>query len=244
MEPYRSFEQICERGATAGFTTGLCGEWTKERFERLAALFEKKADRLIVADQKHTGKVLFVDDKDAGKGICRPYDGAPFDAMITDTPGLMLCVHTADCVPIAMLDPVRKAIGIVHSGWAGSSKRIAGKTVRNMAESFGSDPKDILCCIGPYNHVCCYEVGEDVREAFLSSFSKSECEDFFSKKETEGKYMLDMGKAIRLSLQQEGIRTENIFDTDRCTCHTTDLPSYRRTGDKKEQILSFIMLPV
>ena len=186
--------------------------------------------------------VYVAGNEDAGCGTVRPQKDRFYDAIITDQPGLMLCVHTADCVPLVLLDPVNKAVGIAHSGWVGSSKRIAGKTVRKMSETYGSDPGSIICCMGPYNHLCCYEVGEDVLDSFKISFSENECEKLFVKKEGEEKYMLDLGLAVSMSLSQEGVIRENIYDAGHCTYHTEEFSSWRRTHNKKHQILTYIMI--
>ncbi len=243
MDLLRQFDNVCRSGvAVAGYTSGLCGEWTKERFQILAEQVNVDCSMMIMANQHHTDKVSVKGTEDAGYGILTPHDDEYADAMITKQEGLMLCVHTADCVPIVLLDPVKKVVGVVHSGWMGSSKRIAGKTVRKMAEEYGCNPADIICEIGPYNHSCCYEVGEDVLECFRDSFSEIECEMFFKKKNDEGKYMLDLGRAVSLSLHQEGVQPQNIHDEGHCTYHTTTFSSWRRTGDKKKQILTYIML--
>ena len=239
----RRFEEICNtEAAISGYTSGLCGEWTKERFECLANQLNIESSKMIMANQHHTDKVSVVGVKDAGYGIIRPHDDNYSDAMITDQTGLMLCVHTADCVPVVLLDPVKRVVGIVHSGWVGSSKRIAGKTVRKMVEEYKSKPEDIICAMGPYNHSCCYEVGEDVFERFRESFSDRECEMLFKKKSDKDKYMLDLGSAVSLSLHQEGVKLENIYDEGCCTYHTTTFSSWRRTGERKKQMLTYIML--
>ena len=239
----RKFDEIYDtKVAIAGYTSGLCGEWTKERFECLSEQFNIERSMMIMANQHHTDKVSVMGVKDAGYGIIRPHDDEYSDAMITAQTGLMLCIHTADCVPVVLLDTVKKAAGIVHSGWVGSSKRIAGKTVRKMVDEYQSRPEDIICMMGPYNHSCCYEVGEDVLERFRESFSKTECEMFFKKKNDREKYLLDLGGAISLSLQQEGVKVGNIYDEGLCTYHTSAFSSWRRTGDKKKQMLTYIML--
>ena len=243
MDLFRQFKMIHNtKSAIAGYTSGLCGEWTEERFGRLADQLNVKTSIMIMANQHHTDKVSVVGMADAGYGVIRPHDGDYFDAMITDQTGVMLCVHTADCVPVVLLDPVKKVVGIAHSGWVGTSKRIAGNTVRKMVHEYKSKPEDIICAMGPYNHACCYEVGADVLEHFRESFSDIECELFFKKKNDKGKYMLDLGGAISLSLQQEGVKQENIYDEDCCTYHTSTFSSWRRTGDKKKQIVTYIML--
>lgn len=239
----RRFDAICDtQAAIAGYTSGLCGEWTKERFECLSKQLNIECDKMIMANQHHTDKVRVVGKKDAGYGIIRPHDEDYADAMITTQTGLMLCVHTADCVPVVLLDPVKKAVGVVHSGWVGSSKRIAGKTVRKMVDEYKSRPEDIICMMGPYNHFCCYEVGEDVLECFKESFSEIECEMLFKKKNGQEKYMLDLGRAVSLSLHQEGVKMENIYDEDCCSYHTSTFSSWRRSGDKKKQMLTYIVL--
>ena len=243
MDLFRQFEMVCNtKAAIAGYTSGLCGQWTEERFARLAAQLTIEPSGMIMANQKHTDKVSVVGTADAGCGVIRPHSDDYFDAMITDQTGLMLCVHTADCVPVVLLDPVKRVAGIAHSGWVGTSKCIAAKTVRKMVEEYKCRPEDIICAMGPYNHACCYEVGEDVLDRFRESFSDRECELLFKKKNDTGKYMLDLGSAISLSLHREGVKQENIYDEGCCTYHTTTFSSWRRTGDKKKQMLTYIML--
>lgn len=243
MDLLRQFDKVCNTGiAIAGYTSGLCGEWTEERFQRVSALLNIDTSGMVMANQKHTDKIRVIGIEDAGYGVIRSHADDYADAMITDQAGIMLCVHTADCVPVVLLDTVKKVVGIAHSGWAGTAKRIAGKTVRKMVEEYHCKPENIICGIGPYNHSCCYEVGEDVLECFREAFSNSECEMFFKKKNEEGKYLLDLGAAISLSLHQEGVKPESIYDEGHCTYHTTTFSSWRRTGDKKKQILTYIML--
>lgn len=231
-----NFNEINNIGiAVAGYTSGLCGEWTPERFEIFARELEVERKNIIVANEKHTDKVRIINDN-------LIYDDEDyFDAMITDKKGIALCVHTADCVPIVFLDPVKKVIAIAHSGWVGSSKKIAGKTVAKMIREFNCSPEKIICCLGPYNHSCCYEVGGDVLEKFRENFSEDECKKLFAKKNNE-KYMLDLGLAVSMSLISEGVSGKNIFDSGHCTFHTDEFSSWRRTGDYKNQILTYIMM--
>ena len=243
MDLLRQFEKICNtKAAVAGYTSGLCGEWTEERFKCLANQLNIEQSMMIMANQHHTDKVRVMEVEDVGYGILRPHDDYYSDAMITARAGIMLCIHTADCVPVVLLDPVKRVVGIVHSGWVGSSKRIAGKTVRKMVDEYKCRPKDMICAMGPYNHSCCYEVGEDVLERFRESFSDAECEMLFKKKNDKEKYMLDLGSAVSLSLCQEGVDPENIYDEGCCTYHTTTFSSWRRTGERKKQMLTYIML--
>lgn len=243
MDFIRHFAGIDATGlAFSGYTSGLCGEWTPERFETLAALLGIDRSQIVLAYERHSDRVYVAEAKDAGRGVVRAHDGTPFDAIITKEKGLALCIKTADCVPIVLLDPVKGAAGIVHSGWVGSSKHIAGKTVKKMAEVFGSVPDDILCFMGPYNHACCYEVGEDVRLRFSEAFSEEECGKLFHKKDAAGKYLLDLGSAVSFSLLREGVSPAHIYDSGYCTFHTSTFSSWRRTRNEKEQMLTYIML--
>ena len=239
----RNFEEINKtKTAIAGYTSGLCGEWTKERFQKLADLLEIESSKIIVANEKHTDKIFAAKNLKDLKNLNQNFSEY-FDAMITNEKGFLLCVHTADCVPVALLDPVKKIIGIVHSGWRGSAKKIAGKTVRKMIEEYKSDPENIICSIGPYNRSCCYEVGGDVLENFRENFSENECGKFFQKKDKDNeKFMLDLGTAVKISLCQEGINSANIYDSGHCTFHNLDFSSWRRTRDAKKQMITYIML--
>jgi len=88
------------------------------------------------------------------------------DALMTSVPGLLLVVRTADCLPVLLADPERRAVAAVHCGWRGTQKRILERTVRAMGRAYGSKPGDLLAALGPCIGPACYEVGPEVREAF------------------------------------------------------------------------------
>ena len=97
MDLLRQFDEICKTDiAMAGFTSGLCGEWTEERFQCLAKQLHIDCSRMVYANQQHTDKVNVIEMIDGGYGIIKPHDDNYADAMITAQPGLMLCIHTAD----------------------------------------------------------------------------------------------------------------------------------------------------
>lgn len=93
------------------------------------------------------------------------------DGLITDTPGLVIAVQAADCIPIIVVDRKRHAVGVFHAGWRGTAKRIVEKGVGEMQKHFGSDPQNMVAAIGPGIQSCCYEVGEEVRRQFESQFA-------------------------------------------------------------------------
>ena len=100
-----------------------------------------------------------------------PTPGQAGDGMLTRRPGRLLAIRTADCCPILIADVRRRAVAAVHAGWRGTLARIAEKAVGEMRRQFGSEPADLRAALGPSIRACCYEVGDEIREHFRSSFS-------------------------------------------------------------------------
>src|SRR5690242_2458808 len=93
------------------------------------------------------------------------------DGLITATPGLLLAVLTADCLPVIIADPKHRAVGVFHAGWRGTAKRIVEKGVGEMRKHLASVPARLRAAIGPGIRSCCYQVGEEVRNTFDAQFS-------------------------------------------------------------------------
>lgn len=105
-------------------------------------------------------------------GVTRATPPSPTgDAQLTRTPGLLLAVQTADCLPILLVDRERRAVAAVHAGWRGTLKRIVAKTLGRMRMAFGTRPKDVVAALGPGIGRCCYEVGAEVVQAFAGQFA-------------------------------------------------------------------------
>jgi purine-nucleoside/S-methyl-5'-thioadenosine phosphorylase / adenosine deaminase len=124
-------------------------------------------ERLVTLGQVHGAEVLRVSAHDAGIGA-RPGSGrlGLADALITDEPGVGLMTLHADCLPILLVDPERPAIAAIHAGWRGTVADVAGATVQAMGAAFGTDPTALLAFVGPGIGGCCYEVGEEVANAW------------------------------------------------------------------------------
>src|SRR5205807_6118440 len=88
------------------------------------------------------------------------------DALVSDLDGVLIGVKTADCVPVLMGDPVRRAFAAVHAGWRGTAQSIVAKAVARMNEIYGTRPGDLVCAIGPAACSANYEVGTEVMDAF------------------------------------------------------------------------------
>ena len=178
--------------------------------------------------QKHTSHILKVDASMGGMGVVRKAPEPAADGLITDLPGMVLCVITADCVPVTLVDPVRKTVGIVHSGWKGTASEISARALQMMTEEYGTDPSDVIISVGP--HICgkCYEVGAELIPRFEENFSPEDVKSFFIPK-SNGKYLLDMSRAILCSLLKEGVSEKKVHVSPLCTYEDSNLYSYRRS---------------
>lgn len=162
------------------------------------------------------------------------------DALISDIPGIVLTISTADCVPVLLFDPVRPAIAAIHAGWRGSLSTLVQKTVRVMGNVFGSNPAHLSAGIGPAIGPCCYEVGREVWEAVEQTFpygASLVCH-------THGeKAKLDLPNCNRMQLSDVGIPAHQIYCLDRCTaCHDEDFYSYRRDRCIAGSLLSGLVI--
>lgn len=213
-----------------------------ENYRRMAAALNMRVEDMVLSDQTHTTNVRVITEEDRGKGILKPQDYSDVDGMITNVPGIVLVTSYADCVPLYFVDPVRKAIGLSHSGWKGTVGHIGQKTVWKMHEVYGSEPKDIVAAIGPSICQSCYEVSDDVAEAFRANFTADEAEDILLDK-GNGKYQLDLWKANWYVLTDAGILPEHLSVTDLCTaCHPDLLWSHRKTNGQRGGLSAFLSL--
>jgi YfiH family protein len=169
-------------------------------------------DRLALLKQVHSARVL----RASSPGII-----GEGDALITDSPGLMIAVRTADCIPILMADRRRKIVAAVHAGWRGTVSRVAVAALGEM----GSKPEDVVIVIGPGIGVCCYEVGSEVARHFGSAERRN----------------IDLAAANRQQLIAEGVPAANITDLRECTkCLPERYHSFRRDGAAAGRMISAI----
>ena len=211
-----------------------------ENYRRMAAALNMRVEDMVLSDQTHTTNVRVVTEEDRGKGILKPQDYSDVDGMITNVPGIVLVTSYADCVPLYFVDPGRKAIGLSHSGWKGTVGHIGQKTVWKMHEVYGSEPKDIVAAIGPSICQSCYEISDDVAEAFRANFTADEAADILLEK-GNGKYQLDLWKANEIVLLEAGIQKEKLQITDICTrCNPEYLFSHRIMGNERGNLAAFL----
>jgi YfiH family protein len=182
------------------------------------------------------------------------------DGVITATPGLLIAIQTADCLPVILVDAKRHVIGVFHAGWRGTVKRIVEKGVGEMQRCFGSRPRDLKAAIGPGIRGCCYEVGEEVRIKFESQFEYG-ASLFHEVKESDPvrekypllfltarapghsdlpkKIFLDLVEANGRQLLDAGVLKKNIEASPLCTaCHPDLLFSYRAGHGKTGRLMA------
>jgi hypothetical protein len=149
------------------------------------------------------------------------------DALVTREPHVLVGVKTADCVPILLGDARRNAVAAIHAGWRGTLASIVARALERMHREYNTRPEDIRAAIGPSALACCYEVGEEVVEAFRSCFAH-EADELLTPTR-EGHARIDLQRANRNQLIAEGVPPARIHLAPLCTMCRTDLFfSYRR----------------
>ncbi len=222
------------------FTRGDETASVSENYCRIGRVLDCPPERMVASHQTHTTNIRLVTEADCGKGIVRERDYEDVDGLITDCSEVCLVTYYADCVPLYFVDPVRRAIGLAHSGWKGTVHSMGECMVRRMQESFGSKPSDLIAAIGPSICRDCYEVSEDVALEFAAQFEGTEV---VTPGRTDGKYQLDLWLANRLILMRAGIPEEQISVTDICTCHNPDyLFSHRASHGKRGNLAAFLYI--
>ena len=198
--------------------------------------------------------------------VAAPAADAPkADALATCTPGLLLGVQTADCVPILLADTRQRAVAAIHAGWRGTLARIVVKALGRMRMEFGTRPRDVVAALGPAIGRCCYEVGPEVAQAFAAQFRAAA--DWFDGPFDQlahgeeplwlpwltmmppghvpplPRVQLDLRAANRWQLADAGVLENKIVMSDLCTaCRTDLLFSYRREGAKTGRMMGAIAL--
>ncbi len=215
-----------------------------ENYERISAGIGIDPRSIVVSKQVHKTNLRLVTEKDRGKGLYLPRDYDEIDGLITNQPGITLVTKYADCVPLFLVDTRNKAIGLTHSGWRGTVKKIGKLTVEEMKEQFGTEPEDLVAVIGPSICSDCYEVGEEVAQAFQDAFTETGYNmDTILSRNDSGRYQLNLWEANRSIFREAGLREERIHVSGVCTsCHSDWLFSHRKTNGKRGSLAAFLAL--
>lgn len=208
-----------------------------ENYRRLGRAVGFTPEDTVFAKQIHTDVVAAVTEKDRGEGLFTEVTEAR-DALVTNVPGVALTVFTADCCPVLLYDPVKKAIGAAHAGWRGTALGIVKKTVEAMTAHYGCDPADLYAAIGPCLSHCCFETDADVPQAMLAALGDRAKAAIT----THGaKFHVDNKRINQIWLERAGVR--NIFVAPHCTaCEPERFWSHRVTRGDRGSLANIIML--
>jgi YfiH family protein len=225
-----------------------------------AAAEGKEILGLVTLRQIHSSLIRRVSASDVGRaGMPAVQKG---DGLMTDEPGVLLGIQTADCVPVLVADRKNRAVAAFHAGWRGTLARIVENGVGRMRLEFGSKPEDLIASVGPAIGACCYAVGEEVREQFESQFiyAGELFREVYDSDPVKTKYPmlfltarapghsdigpamhLDLAEANRRQLLAAGLKKSAIFLTGQCTgCHTDRFFSHRTERGFTGRMMSVI----
>jgi polyphenol oxidase len=175
------------------------------RFDRLATLKQVHSADCIAAEGR-TGIL--------GEG----------DALLENTPGAVVAVKTADCIPLLLVDEAHRAVAAVHAGWRGTSAHIARGAVEAMRTRFGTAPEELHAALGPGIGACCFEVGPEVAKRFGR----------------EGRVHIDLEAENRRQLLDAGVTGRRIYASNLCTmCGAGEFHSFRRDRERAGRMYSF-----
>ena len=197
-------------------------------------------DQLVMPRQSHTTHVAVIDQDFFAADIAQQEQLLnDIDALVTALPGICIGVNTADCVPIALADPTHGIIAIANAGWRGTVGRIAQRTVETMCR-LRATPADIHATMGASICVDCFEVGDEVPQAFeQAGFDMPE---IVRRNATTGKAHIDLWRANRQVLEAAGIPADHITLPTACSrCHSDRYFSARRLGIHSGRTFTAIM---
>lgn len=227
----------CE-SLNVGHTVGDDPVHLETNHARIYTRLGAQPESVVAGRQVHGNRVAVVSRADGGRVL----DAT--DALISNVPGVHLMLRFADCVPILLLAPEERAIGIAHAGWRGTLQKVAGQAVVAMERAYGCRADQIRAAIGPSIGPCCFEVGpkvvEEARRAFGDSPQK-ETRRLVSREQANGKAHLDLWLANALQLRELGVRS--IETAQVCTmCHADAYFSHRATGGRTGRFAALIGL--
>jgi hypothetical protein len=193
--------------------------WLVHGFGSKAADIPALFDSLATLKQIHSSECVFAEGRKGQLG-----EG---DALLENTPGAMVAVKTADCIPVLLVDEKHRAVAAVHAGWRGTVAGIVGRAITAMAQRFGTSPSGLYAAVGPGVGECCYEVGPEVARHFGR----------------EGKAHIDLAADNGRQLREAGVTPVRIFTAGLCTmCTPGEFHSYRRDRELAGRMFSFVGL--
>lgn len=226
-----------------GASVGDDPKAVEENRRRFFGTFDIQPSQVVRVKQVHGDGVLSVDRALVSRpGFPRLLldEGYTYDALVTNLPDLALVVSTADCLPLLIHDPVRRAAAAVHAGWRSTAKGIAARAIAAMAAAYGTDPGDCRVAIGPGIRGCCYEVDTAVTDAMRAALP-AWAEHVTAAR--PGHFRLDLAGVNRAILETAGVRPDRIADVGLCTgCRMDLFFSHRAEKPRTGRMMNLILL--
>lgn len=266
---YGGVSHGCFSSMNMSFMRGDDPEDVMENIRLFSASAGFKPESIVMPHQCHSTNVQIVGKNERGRGVrlsllknCNGETGLAditgteeeIDGQITNEQDVVLYVLGADCVPVFIVDTVKKVISAVHAGWKGTVNDIAGAAIEKMKSVFGTDPKDIKAVIGPSICLDCYEVGEEVAKVFIDRYSNvysgndkyldivRPASGSFEDNPT-GKFYLNLWEANKTNLINAGVLKDNIDISGLCTrCRPDMFYSHRAHGNDRGVNIGFISI--
>lgn len=207
---------------------------------KVSRVFNWQLENWSAGEQVHGCHIETV--RKGGRGSLAAADAySKTDGMITNVPGVVLSTYAADCIPILLCDPVKRAIGVVHAGWKGTVQLIAAEAVTELEKNYGTDPADCLAVIGPGIGPDCFEVDSKVKDIWQEKFSF--CSEVVKAGRLKDKYFIDLWQTNKMQLIERGLKPDNIAVAEISTFLGTDLfYSYRAEAGKTGRHAGLICL--
>lgn len=225
------------------FHVGDSPDLVNKNREIFSAALQVDKSHWVTLNQCHTDIVVQAQAGHAGRGSGALTNVlADADGLITNVPKLPLVTFYADCIPIYIVDPKNKAIGLAHAGWKGTVSSIGVKTLEKMSAAYGTVPADCLVAIGPGIGGCCYEIDEYLYNRVKESFPQF-LDKVCSYTEDNNKWQLYLTRLNWLLLKSWGIKEGNISWSSECTkCNPDLFFSYRFSGGCTGRMAALLML--
>jgi YfiH family protein len=236
LEPFHEVKHFVA-GRNGGFSTGNfkglnLGFGTEDKPENVLKNRQALSESLgiplnwfVFPQQTHSANIAIVDNSNLGQGAFNRENAIQnTDALITNLKNIFIVIQVADCVPILLFDKVNCVIAAIHAGWKGTLQEIAKITIAKMKDTFGSNSQDIIAAIGPSIGPCCYEVGSEFKQQFLSKSDQFK----ICFPERNGKLYFDLWKSNHIQLTNTGVEQQNIEIAEICTyCNHDEFYSSR-----------------
>ncbi len=215
----------------------------EDSYKKICKEFRIEYSNICRPNQTHTNIVKSIEDGDEGI-YNEKFDNV--DGLVTNKKNKALIFCFADCTPLLFFDPVKKVISNVHSGWRGTLQTIGINAVEAMVQNYYSNPKDIICCIGPTIRKCHFEVEDDVKDLFYNKFKKElDINNYIIKSDSSNnnKYFIDTVEINKQILLKLGLKEENIIDSKICSvCNEDKIHSYRAHGENSGRNITLMEL--